>query len=164
MCHTNSCLHAMSPGKGSGLSFQELDDFNVITTSTPLIGEASPGNHYGAARSMLGNVEAHDNGMAPLLKDKKGKPLVFDPRDIFKGGNMVLWDDAKGGAYPWDENYFKAAYGNQTSKHFDPEVSSCPKFSSTSMILWLTFSSSFTVHFAARHRLGQLSLGLFHRS
>lgn len=113
-------------GKGSGLSFQELPGFNILTTSTPLIGEASTGNHYGAARSMLGNVEAHDNGMAPLLKDKKGKPLVFDPRDILKGGNMVLWNDSKGGSTPWDPNYFKRADGIPTDKYFDPEVSSIP--------------------------------------
>lgn len=72
---------------------------------------------------MLGNVESHDNGMATLLKDKKGKPLVFDPRDILQGGNMVLWNDAKGGSTPWDSNYFKPADGVPTDKRFDPEVS-----------------------------------------
>lgn len=120
----------MSEGKGKGLSFQDLPGFNILTTSTTLIGEAELGNHYGPARSFLGDVDTHDNGMAPLLKDKKGKPLVFDPRDIFKGGNMVLWDDAKGGAFPWDENYFRAANGLPTDKRFDPEVSNCPKICS----------------------------------
>lgn len=116
-------------GKGSGLSFQELPGFSILTTSTPLIGDATPGNHYGAARSMLGNIDTHDNGMASLLKDKKGKPLVFDPRDIFQGGNMVLWNDKKGGATPWDSNYFSKADGLPTSKYFDPEVSSLPDVS-----------------------------------
>jgi hypothetical protein len=119
----------MSAGKGTGLSFQDLPDFTILTTSVPFIGEAEPGNHYGPARSFLGDVEAHDNGMADLLIGADGNPLVFDPRDIFEGGNMVLWDDAKGGAFPWDENYFRAANGLPTDESFDPEVSFTPKIS-----------------------------------
>ena len=44
--------------------------------------------------------------MGELILGPNGKPLVFDPRDILKGGNMVLWDDARGGTHPWDANYF----------------------------------------------------------
>jgi hypothetical protein len=25
---------------------------------------------------------------------------------VLKGGNMVQWDDVKGGMHPWDPNYF----------------------------------------------------------
>ncbi len=110
-------------GKGSGLSFQNLPNFNVVTTSTPFIGEAEAGNHYGPARSFLGDVDTHDNGMADLLVGADGKVLQFDPRNVLEGGNMVLWDDAKGGAHPWDSNYFNAAQGLPTDPEFDPEVS-----------------------------------------
>ena len=34
-----------------------------------------------------------------------GNPIDFSPLDISKGGNMVLWNDEKGGVYPWDERY-----------------------------------------------------------
>ena len=77
-----------------------------MTTSTPIIGQPNDGNHYGPARSFLGNVEEHDNGMADLITDSQGRPLVFDARPVWEGGNMVLWDDQKGGMHPWDENYF----------------------------------------------------------
>lgn len=108
-------------GKGSGLSFQDLPDFHVMTTTVPIIGAPNDGNHYGPARSFLGNVEEHDNGMAELITDEQGTPLVFDARDVMKGGNLVQWDDVKGGKYPWDENYFKAAEGFPTDPNFDPE-------------------------------------------
>ena len=44
--------------------------------------------------------------MADLLVDADGNPLVFDPRDILEGGNMVHWDNIRGGMFPWDDNYF----------------------------------------------------------
>ena len=83
-----------------------------MTTSIPFIGKPTAGNHYGPARSFIGDVENHDNGMGELILGHDGKPLVFDPRDILKGGNMVLWDDVRGGTHPWDANYFVSSlYG-----------------------------------------------------
>jgi hypothetical protein len=134
----------LSAGKGSGLSFQDLPDFTILTTSVPFIGEAETGNHYGPARSFLGDVDTHDNGMADLLVGADGNPLVFDPRDIFEGGNMVLWDDAKGGAFPWDEDYFRAANGLPTDESFDPEVSTYPPKQVVSL-------GSLLLHFCLRH-------------
>lgn len=90
--------------------------FDLISTGTP-----NDGNHYGPARSFLGKVDEHDNGLADLLTDERGNPLVFDPRDVLQGGNLVLWDDAKGGKHPWDENYFNAANGLPVDPSFDPE-------------------------------------------
>lgn len=94
-----------------------------MTNSVPFVGEANPGNHYGPGRSFLGDVDLHDNGMGELLVGLDGNVLVFDPRDIHEGGNMVRWDDEKGGEYPWDANYFKLPAGEPTDDKFDPEVS-----------------------------------------
>ena len=92
-----------------------------MTATSPLIGQPKDGNHYAPARSFLGKVDEHDNGMAELLTDAQDNPLVFDPRDVLQGGNLVMWDDVKGGMYPWDENYFNAANGLPVDPSFDPE-------------------------------------------
>jgi len=108
-------------GKGDGLSFQNLPEYGLMTTSAMVIQEASEGAWYSpSGQSMLEGstspsfsapnvmTRGHDNEMAPLALDAEGKPLVFDPRDYeSEGGMMVLWDDVKGGKYPWDENYYK---------------------------------------------------------
>jgi len=96
-------------GKGSGLSFQELEGYGIVTTSTVVLQSPNNGDHYAPAKSLLeGSVSDHDNGMAPLADDNcTQKPIDFSPLDYEKeGGNMVLWDDAMGGKYPWDERYF----------------------------------------------------------
>ena len=107
-------------GKGSGLSFQDLDGFALMTTTTTVLQQANNGSHYAPATSLLaGNVKDHDNGMATLALDECGDPIEFDPRDFeTDGGNMVLWDPVKGGMYPWDENYYKS---EGFSEGFDPE-------------------------------------------
>lgn len=47
-------------------------------------------------------------------------PIDFDPRDYeSECGNMVMWDENKGGKYPWDANYYTAT--PDTSTGFDPE-------------------------------------------
>lgn len=70
-----------------------LFDFRNKTTRTPIVGEPNDGNHYGPANSFLGSVSEHSNGMAPPLTGENGEVLVFDPRDVMEGGNMVLWHD-----------------------------------------------------------------------
>ena len=69
--------------------------FLQICERTPIVGEPTDGNHYGPANSFLGSVSAHSNGMAPPLTGENGEVLVFDPRDVMEGGNMVLWHDDK---------------------------------------------------------------------
>jgi len=109
-------------GKGSGLSFQDLEGYALVTTSTTVLQSQNAGAHYAPASSLLeGSVSSHDNGLSPLAVDEcTGRPIDFDPRDYeAEGGNMVLWSDAKGGQYPWDENYFTET--PDTSSGFDPE-------------------------------------------
>lgn len=107
-------------GKGEGLSFQSLEGYGLVTTSTVVLQEENKGGHYGPARSLLeGNVADHDNGMAELAVDECGKPINFSPLDYeAEGGNMVLWDDVKGGKFPWDERYFQKG---PFTDGFDPE-------------------------------------------
>ena len=96
-------------GVGEGLSFQELEGYSLVTTSTVVLQAPNDGAHYGPARSLLeGTVSSHYNGMSELAIDEcTGEPIDFSPHDYESdGGNMVLWDDAKGGKYPWDERYF----------------------------------------------------------
>ena len=58
--------------------------------------------------------------MNPLLENACGFPIDFSPLGITEGGNMVLWHDSKGGAYPWDNDYYGGDdLGNATSSTFD---------------------------------------------
>lgn len=78
-----------------------------MTSSSVFIGEANPGNKEAPYQSLLqGKISQHDKGMAPLLLNECGNPIDFSPLDYKKGGNMVLWDDKKGGMYPWDKCYY----------------------------------------------------------
>lgn len=108
-------------GKGSGLSFQTLEKFALVTTSTPLLQMPNPGNHYGPATSLLkGSVSTHDDGLSPLALNACGEIIDFNPTDFEKeGGNMVLWDPVKGGVFPWDSNYYTDT--PNITGGFDPE-------------------------------------------
>lgn len=89
------------------MSFQNLPNFDLVTTTTTVIGEANAGNHYGPRSSMLGDVTGHKRKMAPLLTDENGCALEFNPTDFeLEGGNMVRWNDTLGGEFPWDPCYF----------------------------------------------------------
>lgn len=69
---------------------------------------------------LKGSVANHENGMAPLALNDCGFPLDFDPRDhATEGGNMVLWDDVKGGRAPWDRRYTDPN-GAHAANGFDP--------------------------------------------
>jgi len=60
-------------GKGSSLSFQELPDFNIVTTSAPVLQQAEPGNHYASGRTLLdGKASDHNDRQAPLYLDHCG--------------------------------------------------------------------------------------------
>ena len=95
-------------GKGHGLSFQDLEGYALVTTTTTVVGEPNAGNHYAPTNSMLeGSVADHKRGMAALRTTEEGCALEFNPTDYeLEGGNMVLWDDHLGGEYPWDKCYY----------------------------------------------------------
>ena len=106
-------------GPGKGLSFQELPNFGLVTTTTTLIQKAEDGNHYAPGYSLLeGPTSDHEMGMAPLALDECGFPIDFSPLDWTEGGNMVLWNNTKGGQFPWDPRYYQE--NPDTSDGFDP--------------------------------------------
>ena len=106
-------------GFGSGLSFQELDA-TLVATPAPILQQVEPGNHYAPGRSLLmGKTTEHEDRQAPLVMNDCGYPLEFNPADISEGGMMALWDNEKGGATPWDPNYYTD--NPDTSTGFDPE-------------------------------------------
>lgn len=106
-------------GKGSGLSFQELPDYALVTTSAPVLQESEPGNHYASPYGLLeGSLTSHGDRQAPLFMNECGYPYEFNPKDLSEGGDMALWDDVKGGKYPWDPRYYQE--NPDTSDGFDP--------------------------------------------
>lgn len=107
-------------GYGSGLSFQELTNKMLVTTTPPILQEAEPGNHYAPKRTLLeGDASAHYDRQAPLVMNTCGFPLEFNPNDISEGGHMAFWDDVKGGEFPWDANYYTETPDLESG--FDPE-------------------------------------------
>ena len=110
-------------GKGQGLSFQSLEGYALVTNSAVVVNNTNPGNHYAPSESMLGDTDKRDTGSGSLTRDECGNPIDFNPLDISEGGNMVLWNDKKGGTYPWDERYSKGketASDRSFARHFDP--------------------------------------------
>ena len=46
--------------------------------------------------------------------------LEFDPKDVAEGGMIPLWQKTKGGALPWDDNYYSKALNGTRDEGFDP--------------------------------------------
>jgi len=113
-------------GKGSGLSFQTLPGFGLVETSAMMIGVPTPGEHYAPGRSLLGTatgtVGDHEDRNAPLMLDLcTNKPIEFDPTDYEENKGMIaLYNNTKGGYYPWDANYYTYGVGSY-SPGFSPE-------------------------------------------
>lgn len=72
-----------------------------------------------STRTLLeGEAGDHFDRMAPLVLNACGFPIEFNPVDISEGGMMALWDNVKGGEFPWDANYYTDE--PDTSSGFDP--------------------------------------------
>jgi alkaline phosphatase len=113
-------VFCLSTGKGDGLSFQDLEGYGLVTATATVNQKPNDGNHYAPSYSLLeGDVASHDDGMAPLALNECGNPIDFSPLDYeLEGGNMVLWNDVKGGEFPWDPRYYQE--NPDTSTGFDP--------------------------------------------
>eukprot|EP00339_Tiarina_fusa_P012873 CAMPEP_0117001948 /NCGR_PEP_ID=MMETSP0472-20121206/3775_1 /TAXON_ID=693140 ORGANISM="Tiarina fusus, Strain LIS" /NCGR_SAMPLE_ID=MMETSP0472 /ASSEMBLY_ACC=CAM_ASM_000603 /LENGTH=754 /DNA_ID=CAMNT_0004702121 /DNA_START=45 /DNA_END=2309 /DNA_ORIENTATION=+ len=107
-------------GKGSGLSFQELADYALVTTAAPVLQQPNDGNHYAPRNTLLeGSTGDHSDRSAPLFMNQCGFPYEFNPNSLEDGGDMANWDDAMGGEFPWDERYYQESH--DASDGFDPE-------------------------------------------
>ncbi|CAB9497259.1 Alkaline phosphatase H [Seminavis robusta] len=140
-------------GKGSGLSYQELEGFALVTTTTTVIQAPTDGAHYAPTHSLInGSTADHDNGLGPLALNKCGFAIDFDPADyVIDGGNMVLWNDVLGGKNPWEERYFQE--NPDTSDGFDP----------TYIMQHATDSASTAGTYATGHKaaVGMMSVDLY---
>ena len=91
-----------------------------------MIGVPTPGKHYAPGRSLLGSatgsVADHFDRMAPLMLDTcTNLPIEFDPTDFEENNGMIaLYNNTKGGYYPWDANYYTYGVGSY-SPGFDKE-------------------------------------------
>ncbi|MEA5583315.1 alkaline phosphatase [Nodularia harveyana UHCC-0300] len=101
-------------GQGFGQSYQELlDGYTIVTDANTVID----GN--GSNSLIDGSIYSHNTGEGPIRTDENGNPLEFIPKDVSEGGNVPIFNLTKGGATPWDANYYEN-YGN-TTDGFDPE-------------------------------------------
>lgn len=90
-------------GKGFGNPYQNFSNFNLATTgSTKIEGDVDNS-------ALQGDTRTHDTGDAPLREG-----FEFDPNLSY-----VNWDSKKGGATPWDANYYENR--GKTGAGFDPE-------------------------------------------
>lgn len=110
---------SITTGFGSGLSFQELENSVLVTTTPPVLQVEEPGKHYAPGRTLLeGLAGEHYDRQAPLALNECGFPIEFNPNDVRDGGSMAFWDDVKGGEFPWDANYYTET--PDLSSGFDP--------------------------------------------
>ena len=90
-------------GVGSGNPYQSFTSFGLATTgSTKIDGDVDNS-------ALQGDTRTHDTGDAPLRDG-----FVFDPTLTY-----VNWESGKGGATPWDANYYDDR--GKTSAGFNPE-------------------------------------------
>jgi len=98
-------------GKGSGLSFQELENFTYATTY-PTVIDGDVGNS-----ALEGDPLERPTGEAPV-RESLAAGFEFDPsfnpEENPDGGNLIGYDPERGGVNPWtpgtDPDYIKLGY------------------------------------------------------
>lgn len=117
-------------GKGSGLSVQELENYQIATTSSTYI-DGDTGNS-----ALQGDPFDHNTGKAPVREGFEFNPTaatsvgienggevnddpVLDENGNIVGGNLHIFDTVAGGATPWDANYYENR--GSTAAGFDDE-------------------------------------------
>ncbi|MEH2442141.1 alkaline phosphatase [Nostoc sp.] len=116
-------------GKGSGLSFQKLTGYGLVTTYGTTIEGNTPAKPTGQPH-LTGNsaLDGSDTftGASPVRPNFSFKPTPFNPGDRLDGnsladGNLTGYDPSKGGPLPWipltpanagtyDTEYIKHSY------------------------------------------------------
>ena len=109
---------------------QDYNDDDMTATS-------SADGDVTAKVTRTGKVNNRKTGTYPLtysVTDSTGKTaevvrnvrvtgyqlLDFNPLDVAEGGMIPLWQIAKGGALPWDANYYSKALNGTRDAGFDP--------------------------------------------
>lgn len=98
-------------GKGTGLSFQELAGYSLVTTSNTYIDgdkgnsalQGSPFNHVTGTAPLREGFEFNPNpaqveGFFPELRDEDG----FDEDPVEGTGNLPFYDTEQGPELPWE--------------------------------------------------------------
>ncbi|MEH2004818.1 alkaline phosphatase [Nostoc sp.] len=116
-------------GKGSGLSFQKLTGYGLVTTYGTTIQGNTPekptGQPHLTTNSALDGSDTF-TGASPVRPNFSFQPTPFNPGDRFDGnsladGNLTGYDPTKGGPVPWipltpanpgtyDKEYIKHSY------------------------------------------------------
>ncbi|HBW32644.1 MAG TPA: alkaline phosphatase [Nostoc sp. UBA8866] len=116
-------------GKGSGLSFQKLTGYGIVTTyGTTVQGSTStnPDNETRSANNSALDGSNPLTGASPVRPNFSFSPAPFNPGDRADGnspapGNLAGYDPSKGGPVPWiplspanpgnyDKEYIKYSY------------------------------------------------------
>lgn len=116
-------------GKGSGLSFQKLTGYGLVTTYGTTVQENTPKNPKDQPHSTDNSALDGSNsltGASPVRPNFSFKPTPFNSGDRLDGnslanGNLAGYDISKGGPVPWiplspanpgkyDKEYIKYSY------------------------------------------------------
>ncbi|MBD2629246.1 alkaline phosphatase [Trichormus variabilis] len=113
-------------GKGTGLSFQNLSGYGLVTTyGTTIAGNNGTFNVSNTARNDANQTINTPTGTAPVREGFEFDP-TFNPGTTSSGGakvsegavgNLVGYDPVRGGSLPWDAAY----YGGTPDDGFDKE-------------------------------------------
>ena len=133
-------------GKGSGTSYQNLDGYTIATTGNTYIDgnksnsalQSNPKfqpnvfNHNTAGAEVREGFEFDPSAAEVVGFDPKAKTStanssnngfneapVVDANNNIVGGNVPIFDLAKGGATPWDDNYYQNR--DNTSANFNKD-------------------------------------------
>lgn len=119
----NSLREFYTSGQGTGLSWQTLANFGLVTTYGTTIAPAN-GNFSTNNSALTGSNSA--TGASPVRPGFTFTP-TFNPGTTptggatnpnpFAVGNLVGYDPARGGSVPWDDAY----YGGTPGSGFDRE-------------------------------------------
>ena len=123
-------------GKGSGTSYQNLDNYAIATTGNTYIAGSKTNSALVNNPRFKPDVFNHNTGKAAVRKDFEFDPSAaivkgFNPQSIsnpdtlnqldfgvneapvlngdgeLAGGNLAIFDTEKGGETPWDDNYYQ---------------------------------------------------------
>jgi alkaline phosphatase len=118
----NSLSDFYTSGKGTGLSFQNLSGYSLVTTYGTTIADKT--GIYSTGNSALDGSDPTTGGSA--IRPGFTFDPTFNPGTTAAGGanatttkgNLVGYDPAKGGLTPWDAGYYGGTAGAGFDKNY----------------------------------------------